>query len=64
MTALGVDMGADTLGRRIYRKLTSVPSWALWIIVVIWTTGLFDIVWDAGSAIGGAVFKFLVTLAG
>ncbi|MCB0992057.1 MAG: carbohydrate ABC transporter permease [Acidimicrobiales bacterium] len=37
MTALGVDMGADTLGRRIYRKLTSVPSWALWIIVVIWT---------------------------
>ena len=27
----------DTLGGRIYRRLTDIPSWGLWIIVIVWT---------------------------
>ena len=27
----------DTLGGRIYRRLSDIPSWGLWIIVVVWT---------------------------
>ena len=27
----------DTLGGRIYRRLSDIPSWGLWIIVIVWT---------------------------
>ncbi len=27
----------NTLGGRIYRRLTDIPSWGLWIIVIVWT---------------------------
>ncbi len=36
--------GSPTLGQRIYQKLSDVPAWALWILVLVWTIpslGLF-----------------------
>ena len=33
----------DGLGARIYRRLTSVPTWALWILVAIWTLPSFSL---------------------
>lgn len=36
--------GAPTLGRRIYQKLSDIPAWALWMLVLVWTIpslGLF-----------------------
>lgn len=32
------------LGTRIYRKLASIPSWLLWILVAIWTLPSFSLV--------------------
>jgi len=34
----------QSLGARIYRKLSSIPSWALWILVAIWTLPSFSLV--------------------
>ncbi len=35
---------SQSLGSRIYRKLASIPSWALWILVAIWTLPSFSLV--------------------
>ena len=35
--------GPETLGRRIYKRLSSVPSWALWILVAVWTLPSFSL---------------------
>jgi len=36
--------GADEgLGVRIYRRLTDVPTWALWVLVVLWTFPSFSL---------------------
>ena len=38
MSAITSPPGASSgLGDRIYRKLSDVPTWAMWILVVIWT---------------------------
>lgn len=37
MTDLAPPSSSNTLGGRLYRKLTNVPMWALWIMVVVWT---------------------------
>ena len=38
MSAITSPPGANSgLGDRIYRKLSDVPTWAMWILVVIWT---------------------------
>lgn len=34
MTAATMDMG---VGARIYRRLSSLPIWSLWILVILWT---------------------------
>ena len=34
MTSATMDKG---LGARIYRRLTSIPIWALWVMVALWT---------------------------
>ncbi len=36
--------GSHSLGGRIYRRLSSVPSWLLWVLVVIWTLPSFSLV--------------------
>lgn len=37
MTALKPETTSDSLGGRIYRRLTNLPMWALWGMVVLWT---------------------------
>ena len=29
--------GGPGLGDRIYKRLTDVPTWAMWLLVAIWT---------------------------
>ena len=31
------------IGARLYRRLSSVPSWALWILVALWTLPSFSL---------------------
>lgn len=33
----------ETLGQRIYRRLTDVPMWALWVLVAIWAIPSFSL---------------------
>lgn len=35
--------GVDPLGKRIYKRITDMPSWALWIIVLIWFLPSFSL---------------------
>jgi len=35
---------SQSVGSRIYRKLSSIPMWALWILVAIWTLPSFSLV--------------------
>lgn len=32
-----------TLGGRIYRRLSNIPSWALWFLVIVWTFPTFSL---------------------
>ena len=36
--------GTESLGARIYNRLSSVPTWILWILVAIWTLPSFSLV--------------------
>lgn len=36
-------MSSPTLGGRIYKRLGSVPTWTLWILVIIWTLPSFSL---------------------
>lgn len=46
MAAIATKGSTETqsLGTRIYAKLSSVPSWFLWIVVAIWTLPSFSLV--------------------
>ena len=46
MAAIATDGpgGTPGLGSRIYAKLSSVPTWVLWILVAIWTLPSFSLV--------------------
>jgi len=46
MAAIATDgpVGTPGLGARIYAKLSSIPTWVLWILVAIWTLPSFSLV--------------------